>query len=57
MRVLFDHNTPVPLRYSLRNDTVATAGECGWDRLSNGNLLDAAERAGFDILLTADKGF
>lgn len=26
----------------------------GWDRLSNGELLTAGERAGFDMLLTAD---
>jgi predicted nuclease of predicted toxin-antitoxin system len=57
MRILFDHNTPAPLRYSLNNYMVATTAECGWDRLTNGKLLDAAEEAGFDILLTADKGF
>ncbi len=57
MRILFDHNAPVPLRYSLLNYTVATTAERGWDRLSNGRLLDAAEEAGFDVLLTADKGF
>jgi predicted nuclease of predicted toxin-antitoxin system len=57
MRILFDHNAPVPLRYSLRDYTVATTAERGWDRLANGKLLDAAEDAGFDILLTADKGF
>jgi predicted nuclease of predicted toxin-antitoxin system len=57
MRILFDHNIPVPLRYSLRNCAVETAGERGWQRLTNGELLDAAEAEGFDILLTADKGF
>lgn len=57
MRILFDHNTPLPLRYSLRDHTVETTAECGWDRLKNGELLDAAEEEGFEILLTADKGF
>jgi len=57
MRILFDHNVPVPLRYSFRNWPVETAGERGWQRLANGELLDAAEAEGFDILLTADKGF
>jgi hypothetical protein len=57
MRILFDHNIPMPLRYSLRAYTVATAAEHGWDRLANGKLLEAAEAAGFDILITADKGF
>ncbi len=27
----------------------------GWDRLSNGDLLHAAEEAGFDVLVTTDK--
>lgn len=27
----------------------------GWDRLSNGDLLAAAEDAGFELLLTGDK--
>ena len=57
MRILFDHNTPAPLRYSLRNFAVETTAERGWHRLKNGELLDAAEADGFDILLTADKGF
>jgi hypothetical protein len=35
---------------------VIEAKDRGWDRLSNGDLLAEAERAGFDILLTADNG-
>jgi len=57
MRILFDHNVPLPLRHSLRSHAVETAGERGWQHLTNGELLDAAEAEGFDILLTADKGF
>jgi len=57
MRILFDHNTPGPLRFSLRAYEVATTVEQGWDRLTNGKLLDVAEAAGFAVLLTADKGF
>ena len=57
MRILFDNNTPAPLRYSLRNHAIETAAERGWHRLTNGELLDAAEADGFEILLTADKGF
>jgi hypothetical protein len=34
---------------------VHTAQSRGWDRLSNGELLNAAERAGFDLLLTTDR--
>ena len=32
-----------------------TAQSRGWDRLSNGELLNAAERAGFDLLLTTGR--
>jgi len=35
--------------------TVVEAADSGWERLTNGELLKAAERAGFDILLTNDK--
>ena len=34
---------------------VRLASEQGWDRLQNGDLLHAAEVAGFDLLLTTDK--
>ena len=44
MRILFDQGTPVPLRNYLPEHKVATAAEMGWSTLSNGELLDAAER-------------
>lgn len=55
MLVLFDHSTPAPLSSHLTGHTVTEARDRGWDTLSNGELLDEAERAGFDVLLTADK--
>ncbi len=54
MLILFDHSTPAPLSSFLTGHTVKTARDRGWDRLSNGDLLAAAETAGFDVLLTAD---
>lgn len=54
MRVLFDQGTPVPLRLSLAPHEIITAYERGWAQLKNGELLDAAEQAGFDVLLTTD---
>ena len=54
MRVLFDQGTPVPIRGHLEGHTVSTAFQLGWDKLKNGQLLTAAEEAGFD-LLTTDK--
>jgi hypothetical protein len=55
MRILFDQATPVPIRPYLERHTVRTAAQQGWDRLRNGDLLTAAENAGFDLLLTTDK--
>lgn len=55
MLVLFDHVTPAGIARVLSRHTVVKAKERGWDRLSNGDLLTQAERAGFDVLLTADK--
>lgn len=57
MRILFDHNVPVPLRHALSGHTVSTAAELGWDRLSNGRLLVAADEAAFEVMVTSDKGF
>ena len=56
MRILFDNGTPRQLRRRLFGHEVETALERGWDRLSNGVLLDRAEEAGFDVLLTTDQG-
>jgi hypothetical protein len=55
MLVLFDQATPVPLRPYLKGHNVRTAFEEGWERLRNGDLLAAAEQAGFDVFVTTDK--
>jgi len=55
MRVLFDQGTPVQIRRSLKEHVVKTAWEQGWSRMENGELLRAAEEAGFDVLLTTDQ--
>jgi len=55
MLILFDNGTPAPLRHALKDHIVVEALERGWDRLSNGALIAAAESAGFEILLTTDK--
>jgi hypothetical protein len=55
MRVLFDQATPVPIRPFLKGHEVRTAAQQGWGQLKNGELLAAAEAAGFDVLLTTDK--
>jgi hypothetical protein len=55
MLILFDQATPVPIRPFLKGHTVRTAAQQGWDALTNGELLNAAEEAGFEIFLTPDK--
>jgi hypothetical protein len=55
MLILFDQGTPVAIRHSFEGHTVKTAREQGWSALLNGELLNAAEQAGFDVLLTTDK--
>lgn len=55
MLILFDQATPVPIRAFLKDHTVETAAQRGWDRLKNGELLTAAEAAGFQVFVTPDK--
>ena len=55
MKILFDASTPAPLAWFLRGHEVVRADELGWQGLGNGALLDAAEQAGFDLLLTCDQ--
>jgi hypothetical protein len=55
VKVLFDQGTPVPLRRSLPGHDVSTAYEMGWSTLMNGELLAAAEAAGFTAVVTTDK--
>ena len=55
MRILFDKGTPRPLRRRLFGHEVETSVERGWDTLANGVLMDRAEEAGFEVLLTTDQ--
>jgi len=55
MRILFDHGTPAPLVQFLTGHTVTRAKDMGWERLVNSELLNAAEEAGFEVLITTDK--
>lgn len=54
MRILFDQGTPVPLKQHLSGHHVESAYELGWSRLTNGELLAAAEGR-FDVLVTTDR--
>ena len=56
MRILLDHNVPVGVRSFLAGHEVRTIVEMKWrPQLENGELLNAAETAGFDVLVTSDQ--
>jgi hypothetical protein len=55
MRILFDNGTPRGLAAFLTGHTVEEARLHGWEELENGDLIEAAESAGFDVLVTTDK--
>ena len=55
MKVLLDENLPHRLRHYLSGPEVFTVRNRGWSGLSNGELLQTAEKEGFDIFLTGDQ--
>lgn len=55
MRILFDNGNLRGLARFLIGHTVDEARLHGWEELANGALIEAAEQAGFDLLLTTDK--
>ena len=55
IRILLDQNAPLGLRRALRQYEVTHADELGWGRLRNGDLIRAAEEAGFVIMITCDR--
>lgn len=56
LRVLFDKNMPVAVSRFLVGHKVCTILDMCWpSQIENGQLLLAAEAAGFDVMLTADQ--
>ena len=55
MLILLDNNVPRGLARALAGHEVTEARERGWATLKNGDLLSAAEAAGFDVIVTSDK--
>jgi hypothetical protein len=55
MLILFDHGTPRGIARFLVGHTIREAKAQGWDRLTNGELLSAAEGSGFEALVTTDR--
>jgi predicted nuclease of predicted toxin-antitoxin system len=56
MRVLFDECLDERLRNHLRDQDCQTVRYAGLAGLKNGDLLTAAENAGFHVFLTLDQG-
>ena len=57
MRVLLDECLPVDFRHSIPGHEVHTAQWAGLKSKTNGELLQAAELAGYEVLLTAAARF
>jgi hypothetical protein len=55
MKILFDNGTPKPIARCLIGHEVAYARRIGWHELGNGELIEKAEDAGYDVLLSTDK--
>ena len=51
----FDNGTPRGLARFLTGHIVEEARARGWEELANGELIDVAEQAGFEVMLTTDK--
>ena len=56
MKALLDESVTWELRRRLTGHDVYTAKYLGWDGKRNGELLDLAAKAGFDVLITVDQG-
>ena len=57
MRVLIDECIPRKVQNALLGHECRTVPQAGLTGKRNGELLTLAEAAGFDVLLTVDKGF
>ena len=55
LAILFDRNVPRPLRRHISGHIVRVTEDEGWSTLTNGDLLAAAEQAGYDVLVTGDR--
>jgi hypothetical protein len=56
MKILLDECLPLDFRHSFPTHVVHTAEWAGLEGTANGELLRAAELAGYDVLLTVVQG-
>jgi len=55
MKILFDNGTPKPISARLTNHEITYARQIGWHEMENGELIQQAEAAGYEVLLSTDK--
>lgn len=55
IKILFDQGTPAPLRHYFIGHNVKTAFEENWSVFKNGELLDIAEKNGYELFITTDQ--
>ena len=55
MKILLDHCVPRPFERLLPGHEVRHTSRLGWGHLDNGELLSAAEKSGFQALVTVDQ--
>ena len=56
MKLLLDENLPHQLRLELPGHEVFTVAYMAWSGIENGELLRLAANAGFDAVITNDRG-
>jgi hypothetical protein len=56
LKLLLDENLPHQIRLELPAHEVFTAAYMKWDGVENGELLQLAAEAGFDAVITNDRG-
>ena len=55
MKILFDNGTPKPIARSLTGHQITYARRIGWHQMGNRELIQQAEEAGYEVLLSTDK--
>jgi hypothetical protein len=55
VKILFDNGTPKPIARSLTGHEITYARRIGWHQLGNGELIQKAEEAGYEVLLSTDR--
>lgn len=56
MKILLDECIPRKFRNSFVDHECHTVPEAGFEGLKNGDLLTRAEKAGFEVFITMDRG-